>query len=193
MKEIINKNNCALLRRFDNSDFSANRGDIIQSMNTIFASYEQNNENYDNDDALEYLSYVNEDFFEKDDTNACVYILYVRENPTMPLIPIGIAIFSDSNVEKAKHLEYISIHFEHSGCGYGEWLLGQCAIDLQKQGYSKITSVVNKKNFASEKMHYGFANSNNVKVVTNDLGGRCEYVFDIEHINEKPQEDQIIL
>lgn len=186
MREIINKNNCALIKSFDSLDFYSSHDDINQSMNTIFASYEHNNENYDNDDALKYLSYVNGEFFEECDINANVYILYMRDNPTKPLMPIGIAIFSDSNMEKAKHLEYISIHSEHSGCGYGEELLKQCAIDINKNGYDKITSIVNKNNHASERMHYSFANSNNIDVAVSDIGGRYEYIFDISHISNKP-------
>lgn len=195
MKEILNKNDYLIIKSFDSSDFYEMQDDITKDMNTIFASYEYYNDNYNDHDALDTLQKNADDFFLKSDANGKVYILYMRHDLHNQLMPVGVALFSDSNMEKAKHLEYISIHSEFSGCGYGEELLKQCAIDINKNGYDKITSIVNKNNHASERMHYSFSNSNNIDVAVSDIGGRYEYIFDISHIinkhpNGEPPQDE---
>ncbi len=193
MREVINKNNIIIVKQFDRDDF-INKPELMnESMNTILASYESNNEQYNETQAMELLNGFNSDFFIDEDNNGKMYILYIRETSNGYLMPISFVIYSKSNLEKSQHVEYITTHSDYTSCGYGEYLLTQSAKDLAKLGYKNITSIVYKDNQASHRMHQRFCKDNNISLIVDNVDFRKEYIMNIEHINTKSIDDEQIL
>lgn len=191
MKVLINKNDYMKLVSFDNADFFEHRDDINNGMNIVSASYENSNDNYVKEQALEVLDKWNENFFDRDDIKGKIYFLYMKNDYDV-LMPIAYVMYSKSDRPNAYHLEFISVHNDYSGCGYGEWILKQSAQDLAKNGVKEITSVINNQNEASLHMHNNFAKNNNLELFRNDLGFGQEWVFDVTPL-AKTKQDEITL
>ena len=193
MKEIVNKNDIIIIRKFDRDDFIKNPEFMNEAMNIILASYEKSNEQYNETQAMELLDNFNADFFLEEDNDGKVYILYIREKQNGFAMPVGFVIYSKSNLEKSQHVEYITTHTDYTSCGYGEYLLTQSAKDLARCGYKNITSIVNKDNHASHRMHQRFCEDNNISLIVDNVDFRKEYIMNIENINVKANESEQIL
>ena len=138
---------------YHKNDYVDDLDEINNLMLGVVASYEYNNENYDFDEAKQYLYDLNNDFFQNDNIDARLYVLKNK----MEERPVCFALFSHDNERNDWHLEYVCTHQECSGMGFAELLLKICTKEIAKTDFPTITSVVKKTNEPSIRLHNSLA------------------------------------
>ena len=151
--ETVKKEKVFSIDCYHKNDYLTSSEEINREMLRVVASYEYNNNNYDFDDAEEYLRDLNNDFFTNDNIDVRLYVL----NNNIDKMPVCFALFSHDKERNDWHLEYICVNEEFSGSGFAGLLLKVCAKDIAKTEFPLITSVVKKTNEASIGLHNSLA------------------------------------
>ena len=179
MKKIFNDGLYSVVE-YEQKDYAGHENEYDELMKRIVASYEYDNDDYNDAQAMGELNKYNEEFFGLQENDGRFFVLYSKVGNKKS--PISFAIFSKSDRPNAFHLEYICTHNDYTGSGFAELLFEQSAIALKSENCKEITSVVNNKNFASQALHNSFSKKYGVETYINDLGDASEYDFDISNM-----------